>query len=70
MNAQPRVIWGQADNPTPWVAEQLGIPRWQLRERIHDIKNDAGLGAADLITIYDDGTVKDANGDEIGNILD
>jgi len=65
-----RIIWNRGENPTKYVSDQLGIERWQLRGALHKIKSRAGLGGRDRVTIYDDGMVEDANGDEIGNIHD
>lgn len=64
------VIWNKGTNPSPYVSGQLGIEEWELRKAIHKIKGEANLGGADDVTIYSDGTVTDANGEEIGNILD
>jgi hypothetical protein len=52
------------------VSGQLGIEHWKLRAAIHTIKAKANLGPADDVLIYDDGTVTDPAGDEIGNIHD
>jgi hypothetical protein len=46
------------------------MDRWQLGERLHVIKEAAGLGGADRVSIEDDGTVRDDSGDEIGNLYD
>jgi hypothetical protein len=48
----------------------LGIERWQLREAIHKIKSKNGLGSADHVTIWEDGSVTDWRGDFCGDILD
>jgi hypothetical protein len=63
-----RIIWSGPGNPTNAVATTLGIPRWRLRTALHEIKRRSKLGARDRVTIYDDGTVSDANGEHVGNI--
>jgi hypothetical protein len=65
-----RKIWSQPGNPPKSVSDTLGIERWQLREAIHKIKSSNGLGSADDITIWDDGSVTDLRGDFCGDILD
>lgn len=65
-----RIIWDHAGNPTHYVSDKLGITRGQLRSALHKIKGYSNLGGADRTVIYDDGRVTDANGDDIGNILD
>ena len=65
-----RIIWDRIDNPLRYVSVRLGIAHWQLRNRLHKIKAYSNLGATDRTVIYDDGRVTDANGDDIGNILD
>jgi len=52
------------------VSEALRIERWQLRNALHRIKEDAGLTGADRVIIWDDGTVTDSQGEPIGNIHD
>jgi hypothetical protein len=66
----PRLIWSRPGNPGRAVSEALGIERWQLRNALHRIKEDAGLAGADRVTIWDDGTVTDIQGELIGNIHD
>jgi hypothetical protein len=63
-----RVIWSRPGNPTNEVAARLGVSRWRLRQAIHAIRKRGKLGARDRITIYDDGSVFDANGEDVGNI--
>jgi hypothetical protein len=63
------LLWDRSDNPTDWVARQLGIPRHVLRERLHKIKKRAGLSGPDSVRIMRDGTVIGPDGDEIGNLL-
>ena len=65
-----RIIWSSSGNPTNQVATRLGISRWRLREAIHTIKKRAKLGARDRLTIYDDGSVFDANGEDVGNVYE
>ena len=65
-----RKIWSQPGNPPKWVSDTLVIERWQLREAIHKIKSSQGLGSADDVTIWDDGSVTDRRGDFSGDILD
>jgi hypothetical protein len=69
-SSMTRIIWDRAGNPTRYVSDALGIACWQLRESLHMIKRRSDLGAQDRVVIYDDGRVTDANGDDIGNILD
>ena len=64
-----RVIWERSANPGPYVSTALGIEEWQLRNAIHAIKRRWGLGGADRVIIYDDGTVTDEHGEELGDIL-
>jgi len=68
--ARPRIIWSGSGNPTNAVATRLSVPRWRLRNALHEIKRRSKLGARDRITIYDDGTVRDANGEHVGNIYE
>jgi len=65
-----KVIWNKIGNPTRYVSDQLRIQRWQLREAIHKIKARSNLGPQDRAIIYDDGTVMDADGEQLGNIFD
>jgi hypothetical protein len=65
-----RIIWDRLGNPTTYVIDMLGVARWQLRAAVHLIKQRSNLAGADRIVTYDDGRVADANGDDIGNILD
>jgi hypothetical protein len=65
-----RKIWSHGGNPTESVSRALGIERWQLREALHKIKRKSGLGPADPITIWDDGSVTDENGELCGVIHD
>jgi hypothetical protein len=65
-----RIIWDRSGNPTEYGSNALGITRAQLRGALHKIKAYSNLGATDRTVIYDDGRVTDANGDDIGNILD
>jgi hypothetical protein len=64
-----RIIWDRAGNPARFVSDILRITRWQLREALHLIKRRENIGAQDRIVIYDDGTVMDAHGEDIGNIF-
>jgi hypothetical protein len=65
-----RIIWDHSGNPTRYVSDTLGISRGQLRQARHEVKRRANLGAQDRLVVYEDGGVTDANGDDIGNILD
>jgi hypothetical protein len=65
-----RVIWNSPRNPTNQVATALGISRSRLRTGLHEIKRRSKLGARDRVTIYDDGTVRDVNGEHVGNIYE
>jgi hypothetical protein len=65
-----RPIWSQKGNPTKNVARQLGIERWQLRDALHNIKRRSGLGPADDVEIWDDGSVTDSDGNLCGVIFD
>jgi hypothetical protein len=65
-----RIIWDRAGNPPHYVSDRLGITREQFRKALHMIKAKSALGGTDRTVIYDDGRVTDANGDDIGNILD
>jgi hypothetical protein len=49
---------------------RLGIPRWRLRRVIHLIKKRGRLGPRDRLTIYDDGSVFDASGEDVGSIYE
>jgi hypothetical protein len=62
------VLWDRSDNPNEWVAQQLGISRRVLGERLHKIKKDAGLRGPDDVTIMRDGTVIGPDGETIGNL--
>jgi len=66
----PRIIWNRADNPTRFVSDRLGIRRSELRQALHEIKRRNNLQARDRVIIYDDGTVRGAGGDELGNVYD
>ena len=63
-----RIIWDRLRNPTPYVSETLGIEEWELRNAIHAIKRRSGLKGADRVIIYDDGTVTDELGEDLGNV--
>jgi hypothetical protein len=65
-----RVIWDRAGNPTRYVSDALDITRSQFRRAHHKIEASSNLGATDRTVIYEDGKVTDANGYELGNILD
>lgn len=71
----PRRIWSNPGNPPASVARQLGLDEYELGDRLHAIKEGAGLGGADRVSIWDDGAVTDDNAvdDEdvwIGNLRD
>ena len=68
--ADRRVIWNRGGNPVAYVSARLGLSEAEVSAAIHAIKAAARLRGADDITIYDNGDVTDANGDEIGNIYD
>lgn len=65
-----RIIWDQSANPTRYVSDELGIERWQLRDALHKIKARSDLGGRERVIIYENGTVTDADGNEVGNIHD
>jgi hypothetical protein len=65
-----RTIWSSPDNPPHSVAGQLGMARRTLGNRLHKIKQAAGLSGADRVSIEEDGTVRNDRGDEIGNLHD
>ena len=64
------IIWSRPGNPPRSVATALRIPHWRLRNALHEIKRRSNLGARDRLTIYDDGSVRDANGEHVGNIYE
>jgi hypothetical protein len=66
----PKKIWSQPGNPDKSVSDCLGIERWQLRDAIHKIKSHNGLGGADDVTIWSDGSVTDWRGEYLGDIRD
>jgi hypothetical protein len=70
MRRRSRVIWSRPENPPESVAVALGITRVQLGDAIHGIKEDAGLGPRDRVTIWDDGSVTDDTNARIGNVHD
>lgn len=45
-----RVIWDRPENPPKYVSDQLGIPRWQLGEALHEIKHAGNLRASDALS--------------------
>ena len=63
-------LWSNPGNPPRSVAARLGISRWDFSDALHKIKKAAGLGGADSVTIWQDGTVADSRGEVIGNIYD
>lgn len=65
-----RVIWSRPGNPARAVATGLGITRAQLGDALHAIKKIARLRPRDDVTIWDDGSVTDAQDEVIGNIYD
>jgi transposase-like protein len=64
------VIWSNPGNPTREVSRRLGIERGQLRAALHRIKRAQGLGGADSVRIWDDGTVTDQQDNVLGNVHD
>jgi len=65
----PRIIWSTSENPPKLVSDALGIERWQLRNALHIIKEEAGMSGTDRVIVWDDGTVSDTQGNP-GNIYD
>ena len=65
----PRIIWSTSENQTKLVSDALGIERWQLRNALHIIKEEAGMSGTDRVIVWDDGTVSDTQGNP-GNIYD
>jgi hypothetical protein len=65
-----RIIWDRSGNPTDYVSDALRITRGQLRAALHLLKRSSNLSGTDQVIIYDDGSVPDISGDDIGNILD
>jgi hypothetical protein len=63
-------LWDRAQNPTPYVSQQLGITEAELSDAIHSIKAASNLSGADRVIIYDDGRVEDKRGEQIGNVYD
>ena len=63
-------IWTRPSNPTRAVANELGITRAQLGDALHAIKKNARLRPRDNVSIWDDGSVMDAQDEVIGNIYD
>jgi hypothetical protein len=63
-------VWSNPGNPPRWIARRFGLTEHQFSRRLHKLKLDAGLGGADRVSINSDGTVLDANGEEIGNLYD
>ena len=66
----PRIIWNKKESPTRYVSDRLGIERRRFREALHKIKAAADVKANEDVIIYDNGDVRDANGESIGNIYD
>ena len=65
-----RVLWDKAANPAPYVSRALGVEQWQLRQAIHAVKRRSGLGGSDRVIVYNDGSLTDEGGEELGNIFD
>lgn len=63
-------LWSRRGNPPRWVAARLGISEWDFSNALHKIKEAAGLGGADRVIIWSDGTVTEDRGDVIGNVYD
>jgi hypothetical protein len=64
------IIWSNPGNPTNQVSRALGIERSRLRQALHRIKRTQGLKGADRVTIWNDGSVTDEQGNILGNIYD
>jgi hypothetical protein len=52
------------------VAARLCISEWDFSNALHKIKEAAGLGGADRVIIWSDGTISEDRGDLIGNVYD
>ena len=63
-------LWSRRRNPPRSVAARLGISEWDFSNALHKIKEAAGLGGADRVIIWSDGTVTEEGGDVIGNVYD
>jgi hypothetical protein len=64
------IIWSNPGNPTNRVSRALGIERSRLRRALHRIKQAQGLKGADRVTIWNDGSVTDQQGNILSNIYD
>jgi hypothetical protein len=54
-----------------WLARKFGITRGQVRENLHECKDEAGLGATDNVQIDPDtGDIFGPDGEIIGNLID
>ena len=65
----PRIIWSTSENQTKLVSDALGIERWQLRNALQIIKEEAGMSGTDRVIVWDDGTVSDTQGNP-ANVYD
>lgn len=70
MARQPKVLWDRATRPPRYVSDRLGISRQDYGQALHRIKRYARLRGDDLTTTYENGDVRDTDGNLIGNIRD
>lgn len=63
-------LWSGPKNPSKEVANQLGMPRWQLRYRLHAIKEASGLSGTAHVIIWRSGRVTTEGGEDVGNLYD
>lgn len=64
------VIWSNPGNPPKSVADQLQMDRRVFGRRLHKIKGAAKLSSADRVVICKDGSVRDEEGEPLGNLYD
>ncbi len=64
----PRKLWSSPGNPPKWASDSLGVESELFRESLHRIKAKAGLGPADDVAIWSDGSVTDWRGEWLGDI--
>lgn len=69
-DSRGRVIWDKRGSPSEYVARELGLEHWQVRQATHKIKGSANLHGDDRVIIHENGDVTDENDEEIGNIFD
>ena len=65
-----RVVWRGGGNPVTVLSRRLGRTEYEIGAAIHSLKAALGFGPADNLVFYEDGSVEDEDGNDLGSLYD